>query len=160
MVELPNPSEKYARAKNHSFHLLALLFLWRCHREIRCDAAASSAALPPHSIVPCSGKKECPCLHWGKCCIVPYIIILLNYHGVRIKVQMNGLVLGVSQLLHQLSSIFTLSSSSSPWPLISELFPYRTRVKVMVGSPLRHWRRPIPSQHLPPPDPCQTNLLN
>lgn len=94
----------------------ALLFVWSCHREIRCDAATSSAALPPDSIVLRSGKKECPCLHWGKCCVVSYIILLLNYHGVRTKVQINGLVLGASQLLHQLSSILTLSSSSSLWP--------------------------------------------
>lgn len=94
----------------------ALLFVWSCHREIRCDAATSSAALPPDSIVLRSRKKRMSLPALGEVCVVSYIIILLNYHGVRIKVQMNGLVLGVSQLLYQLSSIFTLSSSSSLWP--------------------------------------------
>lgn len=70
----------------------ALLLVWSCQREISCGAATSSAALPTDSIVRRPGNKECPRLpgESGERWVVSYIIILLDYHGVRSKAQMNG----------------------------------------------------------------------
>lgn len=136
----------YARAKNPSFHLLG--------PAVRLKLPPWNQMWRGHFLCSVAPRLYCaslPCLLWGKCRVVPYIIILLNYHepnkGPDEWSAFRSFSATASAVIHLHTVLLFLPQAFRS--LISELSPDTTRVEVMVGSPLRLRRRPISSQHPP-----------